>query len=75
MHVMRGHVQEIVLKHDASRVVQTVVKYGGQKERDEIASELKGKYRDLAQSKYSKVRNGSFFCSLTEARFSSLSPN
>lgn len=56
MDVIRGKVKEIVFKHDASRIVQTVVKYGGQKERDEVAAELKGKYRELAQNKYSKVR-------------------
>lgn len=61
MDVLRGHVQEIVFKHDASRIVQTVVKYGRQKERDEIASELKGKFRNLAQSRYSKVC-GSSLC-------------
>jgi len=55
MGVIRGHVKDIVFKHDASRIVQTVVKYGGQKERDEVAVELKGKYKDLAQNKYSKV--------------------
>lgn len=55
MDVIRGHVKDIVLKHDASRIVQTAVKYGGQKERDAIAAELKGKYRELAQNKYSKV--------------------
>ncbi|KAG6810840.1 hypothetical protein H0H92_010104 [Tricholoma furcatifolium] len=54
MDVIRGKVKEIVFKHDASRIVQTVVKYGGQKERDEIAVELKGKYKELAQNKYSK---------------------
>ncbi|KAF9463742.1 armadillo-type protein [Collybia nuda] len=54
MNVIRGKVKDIVFKHDASRIVQTVVKYGGQKERDEIASELKGKYKELAQNKYSK---------------------
>ncbi|KAI0635454.1 ARM repeat-containing protein [Trametes polyzona] len=54
MDVIRGKVKDIVFKHDASRIVQTVVKYGGQKERNEIAEELKGKYRELAQSKYSK---------------------
>ena len=47
--------KDIVFKHDASRIVQTAVKHGGQKERDEIAAELKGKYRELAQNKYSKV--------------------
>ncbi|KAG6864031.1 hypothetical protein C0991_000937 [Blastosporella zonata] len=54
MNVIRGMVKDIVFKHDASRIVQTVVKYGGQKERDEVAQELKGKYKELAQNKYSK---------------------
>ncbi|KAF9043743.1 ARM repeat-containing protein [Hymenopellis radicata] len=54
MDVIRGKVKDIVLKHDASRIVQTVVKHGKQKERDEIAVELKGKYKELAQNKYSK---------------------
>ncbi|KAJ7148678.1 armadillo-type protein [Mycena crocata] len=54
MDVIRGRVKDIVFKHDASRIVQTVVKHGRQKERDEIAAELKGKYKDLAQNKYSK---------------------
>lgn len=56
MNVIRGRVTDIVFKHDASRIVQSAVKYGGQKERDEIAAELKGKYKELAQNKYSKVR-------------------
>jgi pumilio family protein 6 len=55
MDVIRGKVTEIVFKHDASRIVQTVVKYGGKKERDEVAVELKGKYREMAQNKYSKA--------------------
>ncbi|KAE9402210.1 ARM repeat-containing protein [Gymnopus androsaceus JB14] len=54
MDVIRGKVKEIVFKHDASRIVQTVVKYGGPKERNEIAEELKGGYKDLARNKYSK---------------------
>ncbi|KJA17660.1 hypothetical protein HYPSUDRAFT_191994 [Hypholoma sublateritium FD-334 SS-4] len=54
MNVIRGKVTDIVFKHDASRIVQTCVKYGGQKERDEIAVELKGRYKDLSQNKYSK---------------------
>ncbi|KAG8791851.1 pumilio domain member 6, partial [Ceratobasidium sp. 428] len=54
MNILRGNVQDIVFKHDASRIVQTLVKYGGQKERDEVAAELKGRYRDLAQNKYGK---------------------
>ncbi|KAJ7621062.1 armadillo-type protein [Roridomyces roridus] len=54
MGVIRGHIKDIVFKHDASRIVQTVVKHGRQKERDEVATELKGKYKELAQNKYSK---------------------
>ncbi|KAJ7595727.1 armadillo-type protein [Mycena floridula] len=54
MDVIRGKVKDIVFKREASRIVQTVVKYGGQKERDEIAVELKGSYLQLVQNKYSK---------------------
>ena len=57
MDLIRGKVHDIVFKHDASRIVQTIVKYGGQKERDEVAVELKGKYLELIQSKYSKVKH------------------
>lgn len=55
MGVIRGKVKEIVFKHDASRIVQTLVKHGRQAERDQVAVELKGHYRELAQNKYSKV--------------------
>ena len=43
MNVIRGKVKDIVFKHDASRIVQTVVKYGQTAERNAIAEELKGK--------------------------------
>ncbi|KZT00076.1 ARM repeat-containing protein [Laetiporus sulphureus 93-53] len=54
MNVIRDNVNDIVLKHDASRIVQTVMKYGRAKERNEVAVELKGKYKELVQSRYSK---------------------
>ncbi|KAH8096828.1 ARM repeat-containing protein [Cristinia sonorae] len=54
MDIVRGQVTDIVFKHDASRIIQTIVKHGGTKERNEIASELKGHYQALAQNKYSK---------------------
>ncbi|KAA1477859.1 ARM repeat-containing protein [Dentipellis sp. KUC8613] len=54
MKVISGKVQDIVFKHDASRIVQTVVKHGNQKQRDAVAVELKGRYKELAQNKYSK---------------------
>ena len=56
MNIVRGHVKDIVFKHDASRIIQTIVRWGGPAERNEIASELKGSYKDLSESKYSKVR-------------------
>lgn len=55
MDIVRGHVSDIVFKHDASRIIQTIVKYGGSKERNEVALELKGQYQALAQNRYSKV--------------------
>lgn len=54
MGVIRGHVKEVVFKHDASRIVQTVVKYGSAAEREEVVVELKGSFVQLAQSRYSK---------------------
>ncbi|KAH7890344.1 armadillo-type protein [Phlebopus sp. FC_14] len=54
MNVVKGKVKDIVFKHDASRIIQTIVKYGGQAERDQVAGELRGRYKELAQSKYSK---------------------
>lgn len=56
MNIVRGHVKDIVFKHDASRIIQTIVRWGGSAERNEIATELKGSYKELSESKYSKVR-------------------
>ncbi|TFK45263.1 ARM repeat-containing protein [Heliocybe sulcata] len=58
MDIIRGNVKDIVFKHDASRIVQTVVKYGKQDVRDEIAQELKGSYLELVQRRYSKFLVG-----------------
>ncbi|KAI6121177.1 armadillo-type protein [Pisolithus sp. B1] len=63
MKIVEGKVKDIVLKHDASRIIQTIVKYGGRKERDQIASELKGHFKQLSQGKYSKYRNLIRHCS------------
>ncbi|KAI0258545.1 ARM repeat-containing protein [Gloeopeniophorella convolvens] len=54
MTTVRGKIQDIVFKHDASRIIQTIVKWGSQQQRDEVAIELKGRFKDLAESKYSK---------------------
>ena len=47
-------IAELVLKHDASRVVQSLVKYSDVKKRDQIVISLKGKFADLAKSSYGK---------------------
>ncbi|CCA67395.1 hypothetical protein PIIN_01226 [Serendipita indica DSM 11827] len=51
---VRGKVSEVACRHDTSRIIQTLVKYGRQEQRDMVASELKGQYKTLAQNKYSK---------------------
>ncbi|RVD84296.1 uncharacterized protein DFL_006055 [Arthrobotrys flagrans] len=52
--IVTGRVKELVFKHDASRVIQTAVKYGSSERRQEIAKELKGEYIQLAESAYGK---------------------
>ncbi|KAG9009793.1 pumilio domain member 6, partial [Tulasnella sp. 427] len=54
METVKGKVKDVVTKHDASRVIQTLVKYGSQSQRDTVARELQGAYRDLIQSRYSR---------------------
>jgi pumilio family protein 6 len=53
--IVRGKIQDIVFKHDASRIVQTIVKRGDQRQRSEVASELQGRFKELAEDRYSKV--------------------
>jgi pumilio family protein 6 len=52
--MIRGHIKDLVFKHDSSRVVQTALKYGSKSVREEVAKELKGTYVDLAQNSYGK---------------------
>lgn len=47
-------ISDLVLKHDASRVVQTLVKYSTKERRDQIVDSLKGKFYLLATSAYGK---------------------
>ena len=42
------------MKHDASRVVQTLVKYSSKERRDIIVNSLKGSFYQLATSAYGK---------------------
>jgi len=53
MNLIKGRIQEIIFKHDASRIIQTCLKYGNPSQRKEIISELKGKLVTLSKSHYS----------------------
>ncbi|OJJ49679.1 hypothetical protein ASPZODRAFT_89046 [Penicilliopsis zonata CBS 506.65] len=56
--IVTGRVKDFVFKHDSVRVIQTALKYANIEQRKQIASELKGKYLDLAQSRYAKFLVG-----------------
>lgn len=47
-------ISDLVLKHDASRIVQTLVKYSLKEHRDTIVTALKGNYYALATLSYGK---------------------
>ena len=56
--IATGRMREFALKHDAVRVVQTAIKYATVERRKMIATELKGTYPQLAESKYAKFLIG-----------------
>ncbi|KAL7273201.1 Pumilio y domain member 6 [Rhizina undulata] len=52
--LIKNRVKDLVFKHDASRIIQTALKYGDKETKSEIAKELKGTHVALAQSSYGK---------------------
>lgn len=56
--IITGRVRDFVLKHDSVRVIQTALKYATPMQRKEIAKELKGEYKTLAESRYAKFLIG-----------------
>ncbi|PGH30255.1 pumilio homology domain family member 6 [[Emmonsia] crescens] len=56
--IITGRVKEFVFKHDSVRVIQTALKYASPQQRKDVATELKGDYRSLAESKYAKFLIG-----------------
>ena len=52
--VITGKVKDFVFKHDSVRVIQCALKYATPEQKKEIARELRGSYRELAESKYAK---------------------
>jgi pumilio family protein 6 len=56
--IIKGRVKDFVFKHDSVRVIQTALKYANIEQRKQIAQELKGHYKELAQSRYAKFLVG-----------------
>ncbi|CAO3587481.1 unnamed protein product [Absidia cylindrospora] len=54
MTIIQGRVQDVIFKHDASRMIQTCLKKGNGEQRNQITEELKGKYEVLSKSMYGK---------------------
>ncbi|KAI9282497.1 armadillo-type protein [Umbelopsis sp. AD052] len=54
MELIEGRVSDLIFKHDASRVIQTCLKFGNSAQRNIIAGELTGHYLVLSKSMYGK---------------------
>jgi pumilio homology domain family member 6 len=52
MDLIKGKIWEIVSRHDASRVIQTIFQYGSLEVQEIICSELKEHYLELSMSAY-----------------------
>lgn len=52
--IITGNVKDFVFKHDSVRVIQCAVKYATMEQKKDIAKELQGEYKALAESKYAK---------------------
>lgn len=56
--IITGQIKDFVLKHDATRAIQTAIKYSTPAQRKQIARELQGAYVQLAESRYAKFLIG-----------------
>ncbi|KAF9931354.1 hypothetical protein FBU30_010389 [Linnemannia zychae] len=54
MTLITGKVQEIIFKHDMSRIIQSCLKHGNEEQRNVIAGELVGHYLTLSKSMYGR---------------------
>ena len=66
--IIREQVKEYVFKHDSVRVVQCALKYANKAQRSMIVEELRGSYRELAESRYGKFLVGKLVGTSNEAR-------
>ncbi|KAI7823222.1 armadillo-type protein, partial [Gamsiella multidivaricata] len=54
MALITGKVQDIIFKHDMSRIIQSCLKHGNEAQRNVIAGELVGHYLTLSKSMYGR---------------------
>ncbi|KAG0325048.1 hypothetical protein BG000_001957 [Podila horticola] len=54
MDLITGKVQDIIFKHDMSRIIQSCLKHGNEAQRNIIAGELVGHYLTLSKSMYGR---------------------
>lgn len=54
--VVTGNMKLLLFKHDASRIVQALIKFGNKEVRMQVASEIDPDWLPLIQDKYGKVR-------------------
>jgi len=52
---LKGHILTLCVKHDASRVIQTCLKYGTEQHRTDMYNELRDGLTDLSKEKYGRV--------------------
>ncbi|KKA29527.1 hypothetical protein TD95_003558 [Thielaviopsis punctulata] len=52
--IISGRMKVLVLKHDATRAIQTAIKYSTPEQRKQISKELSGSYATLASGRYAK---------------------
>lgn len=49
---MTGYIAQVTLRHDAARIVQTVLQFGNQEQKDLMLNELVGKTVEIAKTPY-----------------------
>lgn len=49
---MEGQVLQVTLRHDASRIVESILQYGTEKQREKILHELVAKLVEIAKTPY-----------------------
>jgi pumilio homology domain family member 6 len=66
--IITGKVKDFVFKHDSVRVIQCALKYANPGQKKLVMGELKGAYRELAESRYAKFLVAKLVVSSDEAR-------